>query len=80
MVTYEEQVEAIRALVLKALKKAGNVEPAALIHGLTGTLAQAIVIMRGPNVNSPEDALEPVQLLLKELVHEWWGGDEEILH
>lgn len=77
MVSYEEKVEQIRHAVLEALEPHEQVEPAAIIHGLTLVLAQAIVLLRGPDVKDTADGLFPVQTLLRELVEEWWQLGEE---
>lgn len=72
MKTYEQQVEEVRKVVVASLQPYEHLEPAAIIHGLTLALAQAIVMLRGPDVNSASEALAPIVQGLHELVEEWW--------
>ena len=72
MQSYEQKVEVIRRAVVEALAAHEQVEPAAIIHGLTLVLSQAIVVLRGDTVKTPQDATHPVHQLLEETVGEWW--------
>ena len=82
MSTHQQQVEEVRTEILKALRPLTHVQSAAMIHGLTLVLAQAMVLLRAPGATR-EEALEPVSQLLSESVDEWWNtpsGGGEILH
>lgn len=82
MQTYEDKVEIVRSAVIDALQQHESMEPAAIIHGLTLALSQAIVLLRGTDVKSPSDATHAVHQLINETVTEWWalGEEPEILN
>lgn len=77
MQSYEQKVETIRQVVVGSLQPYEQMEPAAIIHGLTLALSQAIVLLRGADVKSPQDATHPVHQLINETVSEWWTLGEE---
>ena len=72
MQSYEQKVEQVRRAVVDALQPYEDIEPAAIIHGLTLVLSQAIVVLRGDTVKTPQDATHAVHQLINETVSEWW--------